>query len=324
MPSGLPPNAPFLDTPLAQIRNIKTGIPGETNIMSYSGADYAFTMYVPVDAVTDHYWRVQEVEDEIIELEAILDEIEAQLSRIISNANSITAADLRAAELKRAQIETVISQLRAFQESMKAGVKNGTRPFVLDGLQTFSWQIHTDKQAVRALGSKYPKGYTSGQRLIAGSMIFTVVVEHSLMKIIDAFNTAYTGFGSGSNPIAPGLVTHSHSALPGAFSDISPSTAVVDQLPPFHLQILGVNEQGNAVTMTVYGIQFVNDGGVMSIQDILTEQNLTWVAQDIDIMRTLDTRGKLKIPAFSRAVTASKFTTSALGLARRARRASPF
>ena len=69
---------------------------------------------------------------------------------------------------------------------------------------------------------------------------------------------------------------------------------------------------------------FINDGLVLSIQDILTESTLSFVAQDYDIMRTLDTRGPEAIPAMSRAVTASTLLTGPVSAARRARRGLPF
>ncbi len=277
----------------------------DRNVMSFSGADFIFLLHVPVspqNAYTNFY--VEEIEDEIIELEYQLLVID---SNNIRNGLPVTTSDH--------SIRKLINELKAIQEKLKANQAN-VIPIRLDTLQTVSFQFHVDKQPVRALGHSYPKAYTRGANLIAGSMIFTVIREHPLIKVIDMLNSGKE-FSSliSAIPTIPNI-------NPGA--DMFPTSATANHLPPLHLTILGVNEAGNAVNATIFGLEFLNDGMVLSIQDMLTENTLNFVAQDIDIMRSLDTRGILKIPAISRAVTVSSFLTGPVAAARRARRGLPF
>lgn len=131
----------------------------------------------------------------------------------------------------------------------------------LGSLQTLSIQSHREKYGVRALGHSYVKGYTRGPRTIAGSMIFTVFDEHSLLKLIRAMG-----------------------ARESIWKDPEIATLLPDQLPPLDVTIAFANEYGALSEMRIFGLEFVNDGMTMSIEDLLTEQIINFVARDCDVM----------------------------------------
>lgn len=131
-------------------------------------------------------------------------------------------------------------------------------------VQTLSATVSRDKHAVRACGTVYPKAFTRGPREIAGSIVFTVFNEHVLYEILDAHASDFDGI---------------------AFTSI-----LMDQLPPLDILISFANEYGSISRMTIYGVEFVNEGQVMSIEDMITEQVVTWVARDIDPMRSVSKR----------------------------------
>ena len=55
----------------------------------------------------------------------------------------------------------------------------------------------------------------------------------------------------------------------------------VDQLPPFDLTLLFTNESGWASYQRVLGVEFVTSADIYSIQDMLTEQSVSYLARDI-------------------------------------------
>lgn len=136
-------------------------------------------------------------------------------------------------------------------------------------LQTLSIQTHREKFAVRSLGSSYAKGYTRGPRTIAGSMVFTMFEEHALAKLIRAMSGKGSVYGE---------------------RDTDLSSLIADQLPPLDLTIAIANEYGQLSQMGIYGVEFVNDGITMSVEDILTEEVCQFVARDCDV---LTGRGKI-------------------------------
>lgn len=136
---------------------------------------------------------------------------------------------------------------------------------VLAELQTLSLSSHREKYPVRALSTAYPKAFCRGPRTIAGSMIFTVFDTN----VLDEF-----------------LETH-----PSDYDAHNPTTsAIIDQIPPFDITISFANELGQVSRMGIYGVEFVNEGQTMSIEDLLLENVVQYVARDYDPMRSVSRR----------------------------------
>ena len=55
----------------------------------------------------------------------------------------------------------------------------------------------------------------------------------------------------------------------------------VDQLPPFDIVIVAANEYGKAATMRIYGVEILNEGSGFSIDDIVIENQMTYVCRTI-------------------------------------------
>lgn len=140
-----------------------------------------------------------------------------------------------------------------------------TVPVLLADVQTLSYSTHRDKFPVRALGHTYPRGYTRGGRTIAGSMVFTMFDREVLWRIIQ--NYKY------DTEMNEGEVD---------FSSYSP---MLDQIPPFDITITFANEYGDVANMALYGVEIVDEGTVLSIDDIMVEKTCSFVARDLDIVR---------------------------------------
>jgi len=131
-------------------------------------------------------------------------------------------------------------------------------------IQTLSYSIHREKMPVRTLGRTYPKGYTRGPRTIAGSLVFTIFDRQALWQLVQLYR-ADKGLG------------------PEAIK-----TPLVDQLPPFDITITFDNEYGNHSYLRLYGIDIIDEGQSHSIDDMITENVMSYVARDIDMMVPAD------------------------------------
>lgn len=158
--------------------------------------------------------------------------------------------------------------------------KKSLNTVVLANLQTLSIQTHREKFPVRSLGESYVKGYTRGPRTIAGSMIFTIFNEHALAALIRAMS--------------------SKGSIYGEDSDLS--TLIADQLPPIDLTIVFANEYGSLSQAGIYGVEFVNDSMTMSIEDLLTESVVNFVARDVDVMTS---KGNIRLSRLQRGMNNS-------------------
>jgi len=69
-------------------------------------------------------------------------------------------------------------------------------------------------------------------------------------------------------------------------SDIR-SSVLPDQLLPVDLTFLFQNEYGSISRMALYGVEFLNHGKTLSIEDLLIEEVIQFVALDMDPMANI-------------------------------------
>lgn len=131
--------------------------------------------------------------------------------------------------------------------------------YVVGELQTLSYSLHMERGAVRSCGNINVKDYTDGPRTIAGTLVFAVFDKHFVRNISKA-----TGI------------------------DKLTETLLADELPPFDVTITYSNEYGHRSVMRIYGVRLVNEGMVMSINDILTENTYQYLAKNISPINTVD------------------------------------
>lgn len=128
--------------------------------------------------------------------------------------------------------------------------------YALGELQTISYSIHMDRQPVRAIGNINVKDYVMGPRTIAGSLVFAVFNKHFANKMMK-------DIGDSTNPGYAFLI---------------------DEIPPFDIVISAANEYGLRSRMVIYGVRLVNEGQVMSVNDVYTENTYQFVATDLEYL----------------------------------------
>lgn len=65
---------------------------------------------------------------------------------------------------------------------------------------------------------------------------------------------------------------------------------LADQLPPLDISLIFANEYGAISHMMFYGVEFFQEGGTFSIEDIYSENVVQYIARDIDPMRIVEQR----------------------------------
>lgn len=135
-------------------------------------------------------------------------------------------------------------------------VKRRFKTHTLGELQTISYSIHMEKRPVRSIGNVNAKDYVMGPRTIAGSLVFAVFNRHFAKNMMAEHNEL---FSKGQ-----------------AF--------LVDELPPFNVVVSFANEYGLRSKMVLYGVRLLNEGQVMSVNDVYTENTYQFMATDIEYM----------------------------------------
>jgi len=150
---------------------------------------------------------------------------------------------------------------------------------------TLTVSVHREKAPVRACGYINPKGYARGRRTIAGTMILTQFTVDVLFCFLQA-------------------------VLPHDFSKDT-TYFKPDQLPPFNATILFSDEYGHASYRRLLGLEFVTDGTVYSIQDMMTEQTVSYMASDFTPLMPV-THGMMFNPTTSSPAQAAEKTVQDL------------
>ena len=130
-------------------------------------------------------------------------------------------------------------------------------------MQTLTYSTHREKFPVRTLGRTKTKGYTRGPRTIGGTLIFTVFDKTVLSEML--VQNYQTDSADRDNY--------------GVWKAV-----LIDQIPPFDITVSFVNEYGSVSRLVLYGVELVNEGQTMSIDDLITENVVSFVARHIDPM----------------------------------------
>lgn len=127
------------------------------------------------------------------------------------------------------------------------------KPILLGSLTTVSYSMYRDKKPVTLIGKINVSGYTRGMRVIAGTMIFTLINQHLTKDLVDQVDY---------------LSEH--------------GKIKADELPLFDIMIISANEYGASTRMMIYGVDITDDAQVLSVQDLFTENTFNFVARDLD------------------------------------------
>lgn len=176
------------------------------------------------------------------------------------------------------QLENIMQTYTSFSGADMVAVCNILgEDVVLGTLQTISYSLHMERNAVRSIGNINAKDYTQGPRTIAGSLVFAVFDKHVLYHMAEAFkyNNKYKD--------------NKYTQLYGKYKSFTNNRHVLaDELPPFNVTITFANEYGNRSKLAIYGIRLLNEGQVMSVSDLYTENTYQFVALDIDYLYSGD------------------------------------
>lgn len=177
---------------------------------------------------------------------------------------------------------------------------------VIGELQAVTYSVTREKAPIYTLGDSNPRSFSRGKRGIAGSLIFTVFDRDAIMETLGKNDdgtpkTIYSPY-SESQLDDPDIKTETgivygveawnrlvqanvgEGGLVG-FKQLN--VRYVDQIPPFNITITFANEYGQTAVMRVYGVELINEGSSMSIDDVVTERAATFVARALEPIHKL-------------------------------------
>lgn len=179
-------------------------------------------------------------------------------------------------------------------------------PEVIGEISGLTASIQREKVPTYVMGDPNPQSYSRGKRGIAGAMTFVVWDRSALMRLVNSPLGTYVGklhevrnvqLLSSDNVGAPnvnfstagaeelkfeltstngsggGTLTSGQHALIKAF--------YADQIMPFNVIVIGANEYGGGSVMSIRSAEITASNTSVSIDDIQTEESMTYVARHI-------------------------------------------
>jgi hypothetical protein len=176
---------------------------------------------------------------------------------------------------------------------------------VIAELQAVSYSISREKAPIYTMGSADPRSFSRGKRGIAGTLIFIIFDRHALLSVFGAYQPEASQrllFLSDIDDVRPEADVTKDISSVGLANPAAASASVqvaetnitavdsdqvvaapwfTDQIPPFDVTLAAANEYGSLAVMRIFGIELLNEGYGVSIDDMVSEMQHTYVARTL-------------------------------------------
>jgi hypothetical protein len=160
----------------------------------------------------------------------------------------------------------------------------------IGALSGITWSVTREKAPIYTMGSPNPRSFSRGKRGIAGSLIFTVFDRPALYVMLEKHfsdGDPSVKFFTRSINVLPNIDTQHRGIVPTeeqSVDVVSKFPYYADQIPPFDVTITFANEYGQAAVRSIYGVEIMNEGSGASMDDIVIEETMTFVARELGPM----------------------------------------
>ena len=160
-------------------------------------------------------------------------------------------------------------------------------------LQAISYAVQREKAPIYVMGRVDPLSFSRGKRGIAGTIVTLMLDQHVMLsipfsdlKFIADKDELYPNVSKLSDAADLQNLENLDSGFGFSASNVADAYQLnqawyVDQIPPFDVVIVAANEYGKAATMRIYGIEILNEGSGFSIDDMVIENQMTYVCRTI-------------------------------------------
>jgi hypothetical protein len=182
---------------------------------------------------------------------------------------------------------------------------------VLGELQAISYSITREKAPIYTMGAADPRAFGRGKRGIAGTMIFIVFDRGAVIGTFGAFSRnpgdrlnfsadkeELRSVQASNTPNINQGIQESRALLEAAREEsnilnVGGDQAITapwyaDQIPPFDITLAAANEYGALAVMRIFQVEILNEGYGVSIDDIVSEQQMTYVARQVINWQPID------------------------------------
>lgn len=163
--------------------------------------------------------------------------------------------------------------------------------------QGISYSVSREKAPLYTLGSPNPRSFSRGKRGIAGAVVFLVFDRSALFDSLkdDSYfwgNVWEEPVKNATTAATRNLASQPVAGVAGAGANVVGSGAITvektsqrafyhDQIPPFDVKLIASTERGHGAVMEILGMEILNCGSGISVDDITTDESCTWIGVNI-------------------------------------------
>lgn len=167
---------------------------------------------------------------------------------------------------------------------------------VVGELQALTYSVTREKGPIYVMGDPNPKSFSRGKRGIAGSLVFTIFDRDALFSLkqnaqVHRHGLNQTQMIAGNTKLLNVSDTAANLTAAGNIVEgwKKPGKAnFIDEIPPFDITVNFLNEYGQASKMEIYGVEILNEGMGLSVDDLTSEKACTFIARNIVEMSAQD------------------------------------
>jgi hypothetical protein len=164
-------------------------------------------------------------------------------------------------------------------------------------LQGISYSVTREKVPMYTMGDPNPRAFSRGKRGIAGALVFALFDRSALIEELnnithqitttDVRGLTATGtttaatFTNGLKHFSKDFASVSDGIDVSEISLKQENNIYLDQILPFNVVIAGANEYGATTQMELVGLELLNAGSGISIDDIQINETSSFLARDI-------------------------------------------
>ena len=153
----------------------------------------------------------------------------------------------------------------------------------LNSVVSLSWSVYRAKTPVTPLGESLVSGFGLGHKTVAGHIIKTLTYKDELSAIVQYYSKVSLDYKNAN--YVENLGSKVSISLDSKYEITQKNfdSLMKDDLVPFNIHAYSISEYtGHIIKDSIYGFTIINTGQVQSIENLITENTIAFVAKYIE------------------------------------------
>ena len=153
----------------------------------------------------------------------------------------------------------------------------------LNSVVSLSWSVYRAKTPVTPLGESLVSGFGLGHKTVAGHIIKTLTYKDELSAIVQSYSKVSLDYKKAN--YVENLGSKVSISLDNKYEITQKNfdSLMKDDLVPFNIHAYSISEYtGHIIKDSIYGCTIINTGQVQSIENLITENTIAFVAKYIE------------------------------------------